>query len=80
MDNFGTIDAFFEIEYGGFKNTTIPITADKSTMTSNIYQRIGIPIVQPNVSNKLLITLYDKDAFRSEMVGTVLFDLKEVLT
>lgn len=62
MDTFGTIDAFCEVHYSGSKLATEAVTADKATMSVEWYERLLIPIIEPSISSKILVSLYDKDS------------------
>lgn len=79
MDTHGTIDAYCEVHFSGAKLATDVITADKATMSVEWYEKLYMPIIEPSISSKILVSLYDKDNMSSpELAATLSFDIENV--
>lgn len=78
LDFAGTIDAFIEVEFGGFKIKSSAKTADKVRKSVYWYENLFLPMMLPNPCTQVLISLYDKDLLTNEPAGSISFDLKRV--
>lgn len=71
-------DTFVEIEFMDkkIKTTTQKLVADYSRFC----EVIKIPIIEPRLSNKVCIKLYDQDSFSSnDLIGTLEFNIDDLL-
>ena len=78
LDDYGTIDAYCDITFGGVHTKSSVIKADKLRYSVNWYEEIYIPVLMPNVSSKLIIDLMDEDPLRPDNAGSLIFDFKKI--
>jgi hypothetical protein len=79
MDVLGTIDAYIQTVYLKKKLQTKVVTATKSQETF-IEQEFWIPIQWPLASDRFVLKIYDKDNVADEIVGSMNFSLKKLIT
>ena len=79
MDSDGTINAYIEAHFAGVSIKSSDIKADSVTMTSYWYEELFLPVIEPCVSHKLVLRVFDKDYSGSELVGSFNFDWDDVI-
>lgn len=78
MDMFGTIDAFIQAKFNGKLMKTVAATAKNDIAA--IEQEFWLPIQWPLASDRLLLQLHDEDKLTSEIVGSMYFSLKKLIS
>jgi hypothetical protein len=79
MDRGGTINPFIKAHFAGLSIKSSIIKADSVTMTSYWYEELHIPVIEPCVSQKLVLRLFDKDLANSELVGSFYFEWDDII-
>ena len=80
MDSGGTIDAFCVAKFAGAEQKTSIKVADEATMNVYWYEEVYLPVMQPCVSSKFYVNLWDYDrvAFKNDLVGSFSFNWGEI--
>ena len=73
MDSMGTCDTYCMASFSTSKLKTKVDVATESTMSSHWFQELWLPVCQPNIANKVNITIWDKDMTADELVGSLNF-------
>lgn len=78
MDTFGTIDCYIEGKFNGkgYKTTAVKARND----ICPIEQEFWLPIQWPLASDRLLLQVKDEDSVTDEMVGSMYFSLKKLIS
>lgn len=79
MDQFGTIDAYMQTVYFKKKLRTKAVTQTK-THECFIEQEFWLPIQWPLASDRLVFKVFDEDPVNDEIVGSMNFSLKKMIT
>jgi hypothetical protein len=74
----GSLDAYIIMEYMGQKLKT-KILTQKEGGSIDWNQEFLIPCQLPIMSSRIVMKLYDEDTIKDEIVGSMLFNLKEVI-
>ena len=78
LDDFGTIDAYCEASFGGARVKSSIVKADKVRYSASWYEELYLPVMLPNVSSKLVISMMDDDPLRNEAAGCLVFEFKKI--
>lgn len=77
MDTFGGIDAYVYLEYNNKKYKTKVVNPNNDICT--FHQTFLIPLQWPTSKGSLKLQVWDRDATTDEIVGSIEFQLKELV-
>ena len=80
MDLAGTIDAYIQTVFFKKKLATQAVTQSKNTHETLIEQEFWLPVQWPLATDRLVLKLYDQDNVKDEIVGSMFFSLKQMIT
>lgn len=68
-----SLDAFCVAKLAGSKIQSSVITADKATLSAYWYEELYLPVMEPALTNSLILTFLDRDMMspKDDLVGSI---------